>query len=243
MKAQRPSELIDSAIGTNQRAFFAALLAQKLIENKTSIMQQWQAPTGTTTRHFVIDNLLPEDVWKSLYRAFPDNADGFFSLDSFRERKRTSVNLDEYDPVLSDITYAFQNENIVHLVSDLVGLDQLEPDPTLYAAGLSMMFKNDFLNPHIDNSHDGKRNRYRRLNLLYYVSPDWTLDKGGNFELWNEDRTIPKTFVSGNNRLLVMETTKTSWHSVNRVRVCSARCCISNYYFSEISSNEKHIFT
>ena len=27
-----------------------------------------------------------------------------------------------------------------------------------------------FLNPHIDNSHDAKRERYRRFNLLYGVS-------------------------------------------------------------------------
>ncbi len=27
----------------------------------------------------------------------------------------------------------------------------------LYAGGLSMMFEGDFLNPHIDNSHDAGR--------------------------------------------------------------------------------------
>ena len=41
-------------------------------------------------------------------------------------------------------------------------------------AGLAM-FEGDFLNPHVDNSHDANREKYRRLNLLFYVSPDWKM--------------------------------------------------------------------
>lgn len=227
---------------TSRQSQFVDLLAEKLNEQADSIRQQWQNPTGTATRHFVVDNLLPADIHAAIYNAFPRDANGFFSLDSFREKKRTSVNLDEYDPILSDITYAFQDPKIVDLVSRLIGFSHIEPDPMLYAGGLSMMFQGDFLNPHLDNSHDGKRNRYRRLNLLYYVSPDWSLDKGGNFELWNGDRSVAKTFVSGNNRLLVMETTRHSWHSVNRVEVAGPRCCVSNYYFSEISPDKEDFF-
>jgi Rps23 Pro-64 3,4-dihydroxylase Tpa1-like proline 4-hydroxylase len=124
----------------------------------------------------------------------------------------------------------------------LIGFEKIEPDPKLYAGGLSMMFQGDFLNPHLDNSHDGDRNRYRRLNLLYYVSPDWKLENGGNFELWDDTRTIPKTLVSMTNRLVVMETHKLSWHSVSRVNVDRPRCCVSNYYFSEISPDASEYY-
>jgi 2OG-Fe(II) oxygenase superfamily len=112
----------------------------------------------------------------------------------------------------------------------------------LYAGGLSIMSKGDFLNPHIDNSHDANRQRYRRLNLLYYVSPDWRLENGGNFELWDEKRVAPKTLVSTTNRLVVMETTKSSWHSVSPVVADKPRCCISNYYFSTISPDESDYY-
>ena len=44
------------------------------------------------------------------------------------------------------------------------------------------MSKNDFLNPHIDNSQDIHRRHYRRLNLLYYVAKDWNINDGGNLE-------------------------------------------------------------
>jgi Rps23 Pro-64 3,4-dihydroxylase Tpa1-like proline 4-hydroxylase len=221
---------------------FVNLLERKLTEREDSIRQQWLNPKSTTTRHFVIDELLPADIARSIYDAFPRDGNGFFNRESFREKKRTSANLDAYDPILSDITYAFQDRRIVDLISGLIKLRQIEPDPLLYAGGLSMMFQGDFLNPHIDNSHDVKRQRYRRLNLLYYVSPGWSLENGGNFELWDEHRRVPKTLTSEFNRIVVMETNKTSWHSVSPVKVPGPRCCVSNYYFSAISPDETEYF-
>lgn len=221
---------------------FVGLLSARLEAERSSIVEQWSAPEGTTTRHFVVNDLMPPDIVQNIYAAFPRDGNGFFNRESFREKKRTSAQLDSYDPILADVTYAFQDPRIVRLVADLVGLEGIEPDPKLYAGGLSMMFQNDFLNPHIDNSHDGERERYRRLNLLYYVSPDWTLSNGGNFELWDEARLKAKTLVSQTNRLIVMETNKTSWHSVSPVNVDAARCCVSNYYFSEVSPDSSEYF-
>ena len=122
---------------------------------------------------------------------------------------------------------------MLHAVERIVGCDTLVPDPTLYASGLSLMQKSDFLHPHIDNSHDGDQVLYRALNLLFYISPDWSLENGGNTELWEPDGKHPHTVVSAFNRLLVMATTPTSRHSVSKVRVDRARWCVSNYYFSE----------
>ena len=94
------------------------------------------------------------------------------------------------------------------------------------------MLEGHFLNPHIDNSHDSDQRFYRVLNLLYYVSPNWCSENGGNLELWDdrvkEQVEIPSLF----NRLLIMETHARSWHSVNRVKSAGQRCCVSNYYFS-----------
>lgn len=218
------------------------LIIEKLNYSSGEIKNQWQNPLGTTTRHFVVDDLIDENICNEIYFAFPKDGDGFFNRDSFREKKRTSADLNTYDKILSDITYAFQDDRVVDLVADLVGFKEIEPDPKLYAGGLSMMFPNDFLNPHIDNSHDGDRQRYRRLNLLYYVSPDWKLENGGNFELWDNERINPKTLVAFTNRLVVMETNKVSWHSVSAVKIDRPRCCVSNYYFSKISPDVADYF-
>jgi hypothetical protein len=95
----------------------------------------------------------------------------------------------------------------------------------------------------VDNSHDKSRERYRVLNLLYYVSPDWKRPNGGNLELWPEG---PKgeqiTIESRFNRLAVMITNKNSWHSVSEVQVDQSRCCVSNYYFSKASPEDTEYF-
>ncbi len=97
---------------------FVRLLELKLNENGESIQRQWRNPEDTNTRHFVLDGLLPEESCKSIYNAFPRDGNGFFNRESFREKKRTSANLDAYDPILSDITYAFQHDTVVRLISE-----------------------------------------------------------------------------------------------------------------------------
>ena len=220
----------------------AGLIEGRLRADAASIRSQWAHPDGTATRHFVVDGLLPDEIRHEIHAAFPRGGEGFFNRDSFRERKKTSANLDAYDAILTDITYAFQDPRIVDLIAELIGFKGIEPDPKLYAGGLSMMFQGDFLNPHIDNSHDRERGRYRRLNLLYYVSPDWKVENGGNFELWDEARSTPKTVAALTNRLVVMETTRTSWHSVSPLVVEEPRCCVSNYYFSKNSPDATEYF-
>ena len=226
----------------SKQEYFVNKILQRLDAASEQIIAQWKNPEDTLTRHFYLDELLPQSDVEEIYAAFPRNGEGFFDRESFREKKRTSANLSDFNAILSDITYAIQDVRVVNKVSELCSMKSIEPDPKLYAGGLSMMFPNDYLNPHIDNSHDGDRSKYRRLNLLYYVSPDWSFDNGGNFELWNEERTIPKTIISHQNRLVVMETNKTSWHSVNKVNAERPRCCVSNYYFSEISPDGNEYF-
>lgn len=223
-------------------AELASIMLARLDKSGSDIQAQWQHPEGTHTRHFVIDDFLPEELAKSIYAAFPRNADGFFERQSFREKKKTLTNLSDHAPVLTAVTYAMQDPRVVAAVAELVGFDQIVPDDTLYASGLSMMTEGDFLNPHIDNSHDAQREMYRRLNLLYYVSPDWQVENGGNFELWDPAIKQQKTILSKFNRLVVMETNKASWHSVSPITADDVRCCVSNYYFSKISADESEYF-
>jgi hypothetical protein len=104
------------------------------------------------------------------------------------------------------------------------------------------MTKGHFLGPHIDNSHDGDRKNYRTLNLLYYVSPDWDHQNGGNLELWDKRVQRHVTIDSLFNRLAIMETNPWSWHSVSEVKIDRHRHCISNYYFSPISPIDRDYF-
>ncbi|WOJ94773.1 2OG-Fe(II) oxygenase [Congregibacter variabilis] len=210
----------------------AQQIRQRIDASMDQAQQQWANPVGTSTRHFVVDDLLPEALIDKLSAAFSQGGIDWVQRSSFREKKKTFSKIDSIDPLVGAVTDAFHEECVLEAVARVTGFDGLQADPELYAGGISMMVPGDFLNPHIDNSHDSARARYRRLNLLYYVSPQWSKDCGGNLELWDAAVSKPVEIVSRCNRLVVMETNKTSWHSVNEVITQRNRCCVSNYYFS-----------
>jgi Rps23 Pro-64 3,4-dihydroxylase Tpa1-like proline 4-hydroxylase len=122
----------------------------------------------------------------------------------------------------------------VQAVCRATGFPDLLPDSSLYAGGISLMQRGNFLLPHLDNSHDAERGRYRRLNLLYYVTPHWSTEEGGHLELWdNGPKHSPRQLESRFNRLVIMATHKNSWHSVCEVKANRPRLCVSNYYYSD----------
>lgn len=192
-------------------------------------------------RYCVVDDLLPLDVAEKISDAFP-NPTIMRLMNSFREKKYTTKSFEKYDPLAGEITFAIQDPRVIAVVERITKIKKQIPDPSLYAGGLSAMVKGHFLGPHIDNSHDGTREFYRTLNLLYYVTPNWSIENGGNLELWDQYVRKNTTIVSQFNRLAIMETTPVSWHSVSEVHTDSVRKCVSNYYFSSQSPTGKEYF-
>lgn len=220
----------------------AGLIETRIRDSADRARTQWENPLGTTTRHITIDYLLPNEICQQIYAAFPPNGEGLNYRSDDRERKFTSAKLVELAPILSTITYAIQHDRVVQAIADICDMEKIEPDAKLYAGGVSMMYREHFLNPHIDNSHDAFRKRYRRLNALYYVTPGWGLADGGHLELWDDKATRPVTIESRFNRLVIMETNRTSLHSVSPVVAEGPRCCVSSYYFSEESPDKSDYF-
>ena len=213
------------------RATMAQEICARLDARRDELIAQWQS--CEPINHFVLDDVLPEEWALDIHRAFPPS-ESMVLKKSLRELKFVAAQMNKYQPVLEEVIYAFQASGVVDRVHRITGLRALEPDELLYAGGISMMALGHFLNPHLDNSHDKFRKRYRVLNLLYYVSPGWSLEQGGNLELWQEGpKGKPTTLVSKFNRLVVMVTHQKSWHSVSRIRAKQNRCCVSNYYFSQ----------
>jgi Rps23 Pro-64 3,4-dihydroxylase Tpa1-like proline 4-hydroxylase len=189
-----------------------------------------------------VRNLLPESLARDIHARFPA-PDQMTLKRSIKEQKLVAAQMDAYDPLLEEAVYAFQDPRVVDLVSAFTGLRGLEPDVDLYAGGISAMSRGAYLRPHLDNSHDKDRGRYRALNLLYYVTPDWDESFGGSLQLWDKGPKGPaRTFPSTFNSLVLMATGKASWHSVNEVKHDGTRCCVSNYYFSPHSPDGRDYF-
>lgn len=223
-----------------QRKELARLIYQKLDAQKEELKKAFALPGRINSCY--VDDLLPEDIALKIYQAFP-SPEQMAAHKSIRENKRVAAQMNLYDPLLEEITFAFQDPSIVELCTYITGIKGMEPDEELYAGGISLMSKGNFLNPHLDNSHDNGREKYRVLNLLYYVSPDWSLEKGGNLELWDQGmKGSPRTLVSSFNRLALMITNRSSYHSVSEVVADAKRCCVSNYYFSMSPADDRSYF-
>lgn len=208
------------------------LIYNSIKENRSKIVESY-----TTSKDkigfFYLDDLLPIDIAKRCCEVFPDKSE-MRCLNSIREHKYISAQMNKHNRFLEEVLYAFQDKKIVELIGDICEINTLYADESLYAGGLSLMARDNFLNPHLDNSHDANRERWRVLNLLYYVTPNWRSENGGHLELWpNGLKKDPVVIESKFNRLVVMATHETSWHSVNKVVVDDDRRCISNYYFSD----------
>jgi Rps23 Pro-64 3,4-dihydroxylase Tpa1-like proline 4-hydroxylase len=219
----------------------SALIVERLRRDRSALQAAFARPQGVQTRFAVADDVLPPALAERIYRAFPPVAQ-MRLLSSFREKKYTSKSLETMDPLVGEATFAFQSDAVIAEVAAITGIRDMVGDPHLYAGGISAMTKGQFLNPHIDNSHDGDRANYRVLNLLYYVTPGWQPGGGGSLELWDpgvlERLEIPSLF----NRLVIMETNHLSWHSVNPITADGSRCCVSNYYFSPHPPTGKETF-
>lgn len=208
------------------------IVVERLEAEKLSLTSDWESQTAIFAKTIVLDDLLPEEFLKACFQKLESVAKWKISSD-FRESKGVIQNIDQLGKKIVDILEVFHAPEIVSLIEQITQIKGLTCDRSLYAGGISRMVKNDFLNPHIDNSHNRDRTLYRRLNLLFYITPDLIEADGAKLQLWDETvqncRVVPSQF----NRLVIMETARHTWHSVSPVVGNISRYCVSNYYFSK----------
>lgn len=215
---------------SHTRAAIADMIASKLSVSRLELTRQYER--SGTIPYFIVDELLPEALAQEIATAFPGK-DELHAKSTLREKKAVSSQMNRHDALIEEALFAFHDPKVVTLIEKITS-HKLEADPMLYAGGISRMEKGDFLNPHIDNSHNKDRTRWRALNLLYYITPGWKLAMGGNLELWPEGMHGAQATIGAHfNRLVVMATHHHSLHSVSPVLGDLPRNCISNYYFSE----------
>jgi Rps23 Pro-64 3,4-dihydroxylase Tpa1-like proline 4-hydroxylase len=223
-----------------ERTGIADNIVARLEQEIETIQAHFAAPDRIPSCQ--VKDLLPPELAREIFARFP-TSDQMMLKRSIKEHKHVAAQMDAYDPLLEEAVYAFQDWRVVALISKITGYKGLEPDVDLYAGGISAMSKGAYLRPHLDNSHDKNHKRYRVVNLLYYVTPDWRENYGGCLQLWDDGpKGAPRTFPCFFNSLVIMATGKDSWHSVNEVTHGGARCCVSNYYFSRQSPEDSDYF-
>lgn len=114
-------------------------------------------------------------------------ADGFIRYDSPLERKRVFEG-DGRLPGLRDLYDHLQSTEFVEFLRDMTDIPQLQPDRSLYGAGVSVVDRGGKLDLHRDLSIHPKNGLERRLNLAVFLTPSWNDEWGGHLELWSEKK-------------------------------------------------------
>lgn len=206
------------------------------IENKID-QYKVEFETAKPHRHLIIDNFLELDIATEGYRKFPKISE-MDKIKDFKQNKAQDPNIGKFDPVFQKIIFDhLHSDRLVKILTEITGIPSLNPDSQLYASGLAQGANGSFLNVHIDNSSHPIQSWYRRLNLLIYLNPNWTEEKGGHLELWSEDMSQSTAILPVFNRMVIFATDRYSWHGHRRVNTPDGdtRKSINIYYFSEQS--------
>lgn len=171
---------------------------------------------------FVIDDFLAEDVVRDVvaeYPRFEDATRRGRHFDRLNESGKVQI-IDSatFPPNVRRMHEALASETFVRTLTEITGVPDLVADPKLHGGGMHITRRSGRLDVHADFNYLADGDLYRRLNILVYLNPVWDPSWGGGLELWNADVTrrefycLPKL-----NRCLVFETTKTSFHGVEKV--------------------------
>ena len=178
---------------------------------------------GTLTvkpfKHIIIDEFLPISVAENLLSAFPSSDDQSWERtnDAGIEIKARSNWTSEFDipEGIVDILRIFNSAPILLAISEALKIPKLMSDPYYAGGGLNLSEQNGLLDVHVDGNYHDASGMNRRVNLLYYLNPNWQPKWGGEFGVYDDDgRTLVKAVEPLMNRCVIFDTHDTSYHGL-----------------------------
>ncbi len=212
------------------------MINYELLENRLDEYTQ-KFHEAKPHRHLIIDGFLEQKLAMKAFQEFP-KMEEMDRIKDIRQYKAQDPDISKFHPIFSEIIFEhLQSQRLINILSQITGIPNLYPDPKLYASGLAQGANTSFLNVHIDNSSHPTEPWYRRLNLLVYLNPHWTEEKGGHLEFWSKDMSESVAIIPIFNRMVIFATDKQSWHGHRRVNTPDGdtRKSINIYYFTEES--------
>ncbi|MGA2837611.1 MAG: 2OG-Fe(II) oxygenase [Acidimicrobiales bacterium] len=188
--------------------------------------------------HMVFDDFFAPEAIKAAIDEFPPlDPTEWNNYVHANERKFSNTDPATWGPTLQTILAVLNSPRFVAFVGELIGVDNLVPDPTLEGGGLHQSPRGGFLNMHADFTvHPHNRKLQRRANILLYLNPDWEPEYGGALEIWSRDmRECVEKVDPIANRVLIFSTEKDSYHGHPDPMTCPegmTRRSMALYYFS-----------
>ncbi len=152
---------------------------------------------------------------KKEWKAFPDNF----------------INLNKWLEVLA-------SENFINSLKKKFGLSEdilITPDLTYDGGGYVVSPPGSYLGYHADFNFSSKASKYRVINILFYMNPNYTINQGGLLHLLDsKSKTVEKSVLPEQNTILGFFTDDTSFHGVSLNNEDFYRRSFNLYYYSEV---------
>ena len=141
-------------------------------------------------------------------------------------------------PITHAILHYFSSDDMLSVLSKITGIQNLQADKKYWlGGGIHKITNGGKLSVHADFNLNWMTNKFRRINLLLYLNPEWKDEYNGHLELWHRDMSscagkIAPIF----NRAVIFNTDRTSYHGhptpLNTPENV-ARYSIALYYYTD----------
>ncbi len=190
--------------------------------------------------HVVLDDLVDIEVARRVARReFVDVGGPTWTYHRYYSQKTFSrTALTSFAPETRELIGAFASAPFADFLASLTGIDGLRCDDDLEDGGLQATAAGGYLNVHIDPLvHPRKRRWRRRVNLLLYLSEEWTDDDGGDLELWDPGVTHCRVRIAPRfGRVVLLAAGPDTPHGFPDRLDCSpprSRNCLALYFYVE----------
>ena len=175
--------------------------------------------------HIVIDNFLPEDIFNKITNAiilsekkFKDVKTIYNTPLEFEKETYNDSDLNEYLKIPIEILGGPCLKKYIEKITGNIELISLS-DIKNYGgySPFHVMKNNGFLGSHVDHSRSINGD-FHIANSIFYASPKWTSDNGGETILFNKSGLKIRKHISPKpNRLVIFLHTAESFHGVNTI--------------------------
>lgn len=202
-------------------------------------------------KHCVIDDFFDESLAFKFLNAFPSLDDKIWDVtnDENIEVKYRTTFESEFD-IPDDLIIAFRVFNsapFLKSISEAFDIPKLLPDPYYTGGGLNITEKGGLLDVHVDGNYHDASGLNRRINVIFYLNPEWENGWGGEFGLYNEDGTeLIKKVAPLFNRLIIFDTHDKSFHGLpdplNFPEGKNRKSIILYFYTKDLRKPEHNIY-
>lgn len=187
-------------------------------------------------KHAVIDNAAHENKLDKVLYDFPAPGESWWQYNNEFEKKLAFDKIRIMPEATRDLLIEMNSPQFIEFLENLTGVTGLIPDPYYRGGGCHKIERGGKLAVHSDFNWHPKLKLHRRVNVLLYLNKDWDPKWKGQLELWTNDmKMCAKSIDPIFNRLVVFNSTETSWHGHPHALECPqdvSRKSIATYYYS-----------